>query len=674
MKRVLFVGENPLATSGNSNMLAAMLGQLDTDRFQPACLVTPEVNPADALFNPLPFTLVNGADGGGQWGNNRLLSLVRESDLDILCMVGIDFWRYLPVWDAIKQVRDAKKFKWVGIFPYDLWRIQPRWIRYWNDLDVPCVYSQYGYDVLKPHVPHVQYYRPVLNGHELFKPLSDEEKAKTRKELFSTVPEGSKIFGFVGANQIRKSPERLVKAFMLAKQAFPNMSLYLHTNANHLFNLVQIAGDCGAQSGDILAKSPGVNLSRDKMPSIFGALDCVVNCSMQEGLSWTPLEAMACGTPVIASNTTAQTELVQGAGVLVPCNDLSYVPMGQEGKRIDVESRACRASDIAEAIVKVAEDDEYRISLGQKGLERAQEWFDGMDDINELLADAVKAKRAVKKIQAALFAQHSAAGDVLMTTQCLKGIKERHPKMPLVYMTQKAFTGIVEDNRYIDEVILWDERLTKQYAVVYNPHGTKILPGGWNNLDVTLYSMYPYFCNVEPDEIFISPVAPGTKDFKEYVVVHTTGGSKEYRSYAHMDQVIKTLKRLDMRVIQLGGASDVRCSGGVIDLCGKLTWRDSAWVMKNAKAAIVVDSFMSHLAGAVGTDVVVLYGPAPSRVVQPRMQHGAKLINLEPDMLKVCGILSHCWSNPPRGKVKCQSPCINTISPMKVAEALEELL
>jgi len=666
MKRVLFVGENPLATSGNSNMLAAMLGQLDMDRFQPACLVRPEVNPASTLFAPLPFTIVNGAEQMDPWGNSRLVSLVREADFDVLCMVGTDFWRYLPAWDVIKQVRDAKKFKWVGIFPYDLWRIQPGWIRYWNDLDVPCVYSQYGYDALKPHVPHIRYYRPVLNGHELFKPLSDDEIKKARQELFSTVPEGNKIFGFVGKNQIRKSPERLVKAFMLAKQSFPDITLYLHTDATHLYNLVQIAQDCGAQSGGLLAKSPGVHLSRDRMPSVFGALDCVVNCSMQEGLSWTPLEAMACGTPVIASNTTAQTELVEGAGVLVPCNDLSYVPMGPEGKRIDVESRACRASDIAEAIVKVATDDEYRKKLGQKGRERAEEWFGGMDDINELLTDAVKAKRAVKKIQAVLFAQHSAAGDVLMTTQCLKGIKERHPNMPLVYMTQKAFTGIVEDNRYIDEVILWDERLTKQYAVVYNPHGEHILRGGFNSLDVTLYSMYPYFCHVEADDLFISPVKPKNWSKSNYCIVHSTGGDKQYRTYQHLEHVCNAIP--DIEFVQLGGPSDVRV-GGVEDFCGKLTWRESAWVMKNANAAIVVDSFMSHLAGAVGTDAVVLYGPAPPRVVQPKAQ-GCNIVNLKPDMLKVCKSMGHCWGT----HRKCQSPCINTINPNSIKESLLELL
>jgi ADP-heptose:LPS heptosyltransferase len=41
-------------------------------------------------------------------------------------------------------------------------------------------------------------------------------------------------------------------------------------------------------------------------------------------------------------------------------------------------------------------------------------------------------------MSAILFGQHSAAGDVFMTTKALPGIKERHPGLPLVYMTQTA--------------------------------------------------------------------------------------------------------------------------------------------------------------------------------------------------------------------------------------------
>jgi ADP-heptose:LPS heptosyltransferase/glycosyltransferase involved in cell wall biosynthesis len=675
-KRVLFVGENPLGTTGNSNMLSAMLSDLDLGKYQPGCFVVNEVNPSAVLFDPLPFTLVNGTNPSDYWGNQRLISLLQETQFDFLCMVGIDFWRYIPAWDMIKKLRDAKKFKWIGIFPYDLWKINTSWINRLTDLDFPCVYSQFGYDALKPHVPHIQYYRPRLNGWEQFKPLSSEERLAAKKEVFPNIPIGKTIFGFVGQNQIRKSPERLMKAFMEAKRENPDIVLYLHTNMEGVFNLKQIAKDNGAQNGDLVSKQQGISYDRRKMPDIYNAMDCLINCSMQEGLSWTPLEAMACGTPVIASVTTAQTELVDKVGYLVPCDELSFVPMTGEGENVSAESRACKVEDIRNAILTVAKDEILRQSMGEKGIERAREWMAGTSNINDLLETAGKKQKPASKIAAVLFAQHSAAGDVLMTTQCLKGIKERHPDLPLVYMTQRAFAGILENNQYINEIIEWDERLLRKFAITYNPHGEKILPGGWNNLDVTLHSMYPYFTNVDTDEIFIDTVNPEVLwkekiEFPmEYIVVHTTGGSKEYRTYPHMEQVIKGLS---IPTVQVGGATDLRCNAS-LDLCGKTTWRESAYIMKHAKAAIVVDSFMSHLAGAVGTNAVVLYGPAPARVVQPRMQHGAKLINLQPDMLKVCAILSHCWSNPPGGKVKCQSPCIGTINPFAVSQALEGLL
>ena len=159
-KRVLFVGENPIGTTGNANMLAAMLKSLDMDKFEPACFVTQEVNPSQILFDPLPYTMVHGSTGEDHWGNRRLVSLIQESDFDFLCMVGIDFWRYLPSWNAIRQLRDTKKFKWISIFPYDLWKMQPSWIKPLNDLDFPCVYSDYGLESLKPYVPKIQYYRP----------------------------------------------------------------------------------------------------------------------------------------------------------------------------------------------------------------------------------------------------------------------------------------------------------------------------------------------------------------------------------------------------------------------------------------------------------------------------------------------------------------------------------
>ena len=662
MKKVLFVGEHPLSQSGNGNMMAAVLSQVNRQKYQIACFCSHDVDPVPTMFDPLPFTIVDATTRNDFWGSERLLYIVQKATFDILCFVGIDIWRYSLIWKYLVQLRNYKKFKIVFIFPYDVQGLRLDWAKWASDCDLPCVYSEYGLNMLKDHIPHLIYFRPPLHNAELFKPW---DKASARREVFPNVALDKIIFGFVGNNQIRKSPERLLKAFFEAKQKNPDIVLYLHTELeNGAYNLKQIAKDYGATTGDMVQKNQGRKYSVEQMVKVYNAMDCLINCTIQEGLSWTPLEAMACGVPVIASDTTSQTELVTGAAEMVPCNDLTFIPVKTEGGKSMVESKACKVKDIRDAILKVAADSEYRKKMGENGLKRAKEWIDSVGNINDLL-DVVATVKPKAKIQKILFAQHSSAGDVLMTTQCFKGIKKRHPNMSLVYMTQRGYQDIVTGNQYIDEIIDWDERLLRQYQVVYNPHGDHILHGGFNNLDVSLYSMYPYFCKVDADDLTIEQVRPEIKLPGEYVVVHTTGGNKTYRSYPHMDIA---LRKIGFPIVQLGGKGDLRCKSD-LDLCGKLTFRESAWVMAHAKAAVVVDSFLSHLAGAVGTDVVVLYGPAPARVVGPKAQ-GCKVVNLQPDMLKVCRNMSHCWSANPR----CDSPCIHTISPMTVKVSLKGLL
>ena len=59
-----------------------------------------------------------------------------------------------------------------------------------------------------------------------------------------------------------------------------------------------------------------------ELVQLYNAVDVLVAPSLYEGFGITPAEAMACGTPVIASNTTALPEVVGHAGILVPPNDI----------------------------------------------------------------------------------------------------------------------------------------------------------------------------------------------------------------------------------------------------------------------------------------------------------------------------------------------------------------
>jgi glycosyltransferase involved in cell wall biosynthesis len=75
--------------------------------------------------------------------------------------------------------------------------------------------------------------------------------------------------------------------------------------------------------------------------------------SLYEGFGLPPLEAMACGTPVLTSNVCSLPEVVGKAGVLVD--------------PLDVEA-------IAHGIRSLVENSELRADLQQSGLLRAQEF------------------------------------------------------------------------------------------------------------------------------------------------------------------------------------------------------------------------------------------------------------------------------------------------------------
>lgn len=82
----------------------------------------------------------------------------------------------------------------------------------------------------------------------------------------------------------------------------------------------------------------------------YNAADMLVFPSLWEGFGWPPLEAMACGTPVVASNTPAVAEVVGDAGILVPPDDHAA---------------------LADAVERIVTDRGLVELLRQKGLERA---------------------------------------------------------------------------------------------------------------------------------------------------------------------------------------------------------------------------------------------------------------------------------------------------------------
>ena len=674
--KILFVGEDPNGYSGNSHMLAEMLRRVNKEDFLVNAFVvkTGAVDFSKEREEGVKF--VEGSDNAGDifCSANLIHLLASFTDLSALVFVGIDMWRYVCIFPQLIAAKSSMKFKWVSIFPYDLIFLKNDWLKFLEPVDYPCVYSKYGYDMLKEEVPNLRYFRPALYETEKFSKYSEEYKRSLRKAFFN-IDDDVFLIGYFGMNQHRKDPQRLLYAF--AEYLKENQDstkkpvLYIHTELTGVFNLQSFMNDLGLKTGDMFVKKQNFNYPTDSLVSIYNCMDAYISVSLQEGLNWTVVEAMLCGLPIAASYNTAHKELLDDSlQIKINCTDLSYIPMYDTW----MPSKACNVEDIKNSFSYMMIDTNIK---SEDSLLRGKEWIEKVDDINLLLEEVITVKENIEKNKKTdiLFVQHSSAGDVLMSTQCFKGIKERHKGKKLIYMTQRQYKDIVTNNPYIDEIVEWDDSLIDEYDIVYNPHGDKILPGGWNNLDVTLHSMYPYFCKVEPNNIFIESKVPNEnivkqiKELGDYIVVHTSGAS-DYRRYPHMDIVLQQLK---IKSVQVGGKYDVPCARASLDLREHLSFRETAWVMKEAKLVIAIDSFPAHLAGALKVPAVILFGPAPARVTQPRADKD-KLICLQPNMLDACKVLSHCWGAPPIGKLACTMPCINTIHPLEIVKAAKQLL
>jgi glycosyltransferase involved in cell wall biosynthesis len=89
------------------------------------------------------------------------------------------------------------------------------------------------------------------------------------------------------------------------------------------------------------------------LPALYSAAEAFVYPSLYEGFGLPPLEAMACGAPVITSNVTSLPEVVGTAG-------LTHAPE---------DARA-----LSQAMVKLLNDIQMREHFKRAGLERAQQF------------------------------------------------------------------------------------------------------------------------------------------------------------------------------------------------------------------------------------------------------------------------------------------------------------
>ncbi len=150
----------------------------------------------------------------------------------------------------------------------------------------------------------------------------------------------------VGTIQPRKNYGRLVEAFHRLRH--PDLRLVIAGGRGWLDSpLYRQIEALGIQERVHLVGF----VADEDLPALYSAAQAFAYPSLYEGFGLPPLEAMACGVPVVVSNSSSLPEVVGDAGLQVDPYDVDA---------------------LADALAQVIEDETLRRDLVQKGKKRAE--------------------------------------------------------------------------------------------------------------------------------------------------------------------------------------------------------------------------------------------------------------------------------------------------------------
>lgn len=167
----------------------------------------------------------------------------------------------------------------------------------------------------------------VSNGvNEVFRKVYDKEVLNKVKEKYR-LPE--KFIFYMGNTEPRKNLRNMLKAYSILTQKQSAAPSLVITNITREY-LANVLEDIGEEkiAGKIILT--GYADFKD-LPALYTLADFYVYPSFREGFGLPILEAMACGTAVITSNTSSMPEIAGEAALLVdPLNPESIAGAMQE--------------------------------------------------------------------------------------------------------------------------------------------------------------------------------------------------------------------------------------------------------------------------------------------------------------------------------------------------------
>lgn len=163
-----------------------------------------------------------------------------------------------------------------------------------------------------------------------------------------------RYFLYVGGLQFNKNIPVLIRAFQ--QMALSDKGVQLVMAGEHRFwpeQRVRLTEQIAKYELERQVIFTG-QLNWSRLKPLYAGAVALVHPALYEGFGFTPLEAMACGCPVIASNTSSLPEVVGEAGLLRDPN---------------------QPEEFARAMELMLTDAEFRANIARAGKERATKFY-----------------------------------------------------------------------------------------------------------------------------------------------------------------------------------------------------------------------------------------------------------------------------------------------------------
>ncbi len=245
--------------------------------------------------------------------------------------------------------------------PYNRWYLTFAMPRYLQAADIIITPSECSrQDAIKFYkLPETKIRVIYEAASPIFKPATDPAQLNQVRRKFN-LPD--KYILHVGTIEPRKNLSRLLDAFQPLLSDWPALKLVLVGKKGWLydsfFNRLHALGleECVIFPGYV---------DEIDLPAFYQLAEMFVFPSLYEGFGLGPLEAMACGTPVISSNRSSLPEVVGDAGILVDPAD---------------------TTGLSQALHRLLSDPELRAELARRALLQAQKfsWQRAADRLSEV--------------------------------------------------------------------------------------------------------------------------------------------------------------------------------------------------------------------------------------------------------------------------------------------------